>query len=116
MLRECRELRTSHYSPYTGDQVDDLGFDTRIGAGAEGRVVGGGGEVDCRARARVSKLNPSVKQHVFLCASQGVETHTAREEAIFRKDSDGVDEEDGNYQSQSVSPSTGCRAAGRFLL
>lgn len=39
--------RTSHDSPYASDTVDDFRLDARIGADAEGGIVGGGGEVDC---------------------------------------------------------------------
>ena len=40
--------RTAHDCPDAGDEVYDLGVDAGVGAGAERRVVGGGGEVDWR--------------------------------------------------------------------
>lgn len=40
------ELRTSHQCANAGNQVDNLGLDTRVGAGAKGGVVGGRGEID----------------------------------------------------------------------
>lgn len=41
-------IRTPHQRPHAREQVDGLGPDAlRVGARAEGRVVGGRGEIDC---------------------------------------------------------------------
>jgi hypothetical protein len=35
-----KERHTAHDCSYTGDEVDDLGLDTGVWAGAKGRVIG----------------------------------------------------------------------------
>lgn len=87
---------TPHQCSHAGNQVDDLCFDACVGTLAEGGVIGGGGEVDWEREGQILGQ-----------LGREVEDRTAREEAVFAQNGNGVDEEDGSW-GEKVSQGVLC--------